>query len=837
MTLGFRASGPTFADLDTEPLATRGAVLVLDAATKIAGAWTDEGASVYSTIYADADQEAAKDAHSVYTTSDGNEPGHFLTRVYSLDECIAKGRTYFYDFREAQRLGAGNTSPTGPKLYVHRKSNTSPITVDVYAITKFAFGTHAGTFDVLGPELLNVSFSGAQMTAGGGFEVWPHLQVGTGNHLQSEKYRGPLSRYSILYGEQAGVSGSAVMDIAIEDFSGTDIALVGGQEYRLSGIYATDAGASPPTTVGLHVAFGTNIMRADGVSFVSGPTPDLAPTNGRARRFAFDFRMPFTTTAIVRPNVSEFIYFDDFSLRAIEATIQVEPRLISGDLSIEASDPLFGKASVGAGPARLLNGADGRLEALFGKYVVIGQKATVYLSGAVGGQQLPSDALPPILASTVDGFEGEEEFLLNLIDQRGQLSYPLPFLSTYNLTSFPNMDQRDIGRPRPLLFGAKTKIRPTRITLSPLTFEVAQTGFTSVESTLASPPATRDAGLVGIGPVYTYPNEDSAQSGANQTTVPTGQYTVDLVSGRFTVTNTANIGVDLSGELILRCDATGYGDGPTTSHDHYWTGITDLDAINKAPDILHFVCDAVLKRPDLVDHASFFAARSFANQTLGVYIGTLAIVNEGLGTEITLQDLIDALEFSCGVDIRLEPDGKLHFRERGTEPPIVVEEPDFFTFSSRRTRETVYRSIRINYNQHPATGIPLWIEQSPSRVEPYSVTTKRVINTYLLTSSDADSALIKLGNTERPANEYRFSCRGFGRLMLAAPGAKVDISRRVTRVPSYPDETTFGVGRLLSLRVDYVNWIVDAELLEGKLLFVPYWTLDISTFGSNTRLR
>lgn len=260
---------------------------------------------------------------------------------------------------------------------------------------------------------------------------------------------------------------------------------------------------------------------------------------------------------------------------------------------------------------------------------------------------------------------------------------------------------------------------------------------------------------------------------------------------------------------IIRADVNGLCDDGSGTY----TG-TPGNALQRAPDILHFILREILKLPaSRIDTASFLAAQSTCAQACGVYLGGLASVTGGAGFDMTVQEVIDRFEAGAFADVVMDGRGVFHFNKRTSTVPATaphVFDKDFHAFKGYYSGNSAYGSIRVNYDQDPSTGVVKGSELTNNEtVLLYNRPQLRTFDTFLTVESDADDARDLLGVLARaPIRHFDLTVSSAKMLRL-----KVGDVFKITRSQALQGVGESGgldadVFRVMWIRKDFVNHIV-----------------------------
>jgi hypothetical protein len=511
---GIRSRMRTFFDLPSQ--SRKQALIEVGAGQTIAGTWSAVG-DAWSVTWAETFDGVALDPTSVRVTAET------LTRAESLSDCQATEGTYY----GKQGLGT---------LYVHLTGDLDPNDFSVRVDTTFGFSD--GSAD---PDHLVHPIQGAEQaplitwTSSTNLTNYTEDLSGAGWTLNEEAtivWR--KEPRSVKLNATGAASGSA-------QFRFNPNVIV-GESYRVFGRYRTPKTA--PTTQHVYVRYGTTVsLLSDGrnpaTTLADGA--ELEATGGRWKSYCFDMiaheadaRMAFRL--VNGSAAASTVYFSQPSFRRIFGWRYYPPRLAeTPQVSIGATDIYPGSEEVGSGTFRFVNKDDAVLERLFSPPWFFLSRTIAALHGGrfSGGQEILYNDMEPGFNGTIAGDKpvevSDQEAVIQAEDQRSILLASLP-TRAYEVADFADMETRDEGRPRPVVFGIVFGSRPTRIDLS------ATTGYGIYEITDTTDWAS---GFLGVGPaaggsVWAYADEDAAEKQDASRRIeldPAYDYSTDLAAG------------------------------------------------------------------------------------------------------------------------------------------------------------------------------------------------------------------------------------------------------------------------------------------------------------------
>lgn len=505
--LGLRSGMRDFVDLMSESTGLREALVELRPGKLLGTLWTLHSGAAYKQSLSQAFDGVALDVVAVRTLVDPS-----LVRAETAALCVSTAGTYYYD------PDAGS-----PELYVHLTDGSDPGSTEVSAAFALYLSDRAVIHPALGPEKL----------VDGGFETWTSSTNAT--YWTESAPAGATVQWSLDYvrgyGSQRAVR--LTYSSAVPSEKITNGATVSGALYRLAGSYRT-VGA----TANIRVGDGTDYITSDGRTTTTGTGGlDLADTGGEWRRFVLDFRawasssaieVLLRSTGLLSGYASGDVWVDSLTWRRIYRYVLWEPRLVDGAapvVDVGKNDVWFGPARVGSGDFAIAN-ADGWADDALSALNILGAEVRVAVAGAFGdGQEvLIDDARQAMVGSVQDVEADDAQVALSVEDVRATIHVDLPKRS-FAVTTGGNR----AGKKKPLLFGTKTNITPTRI-------GVNANGYGLYEIADCTDHPT---GIKQIDAVYAYLDETAAAAklASNRISLVAGtHYTADLPNGQFQMT-------------------------------------------------------------------------------------------------------------------------------------------------------------------------------------------------------------------------------------------------------------------------------------------------------------
>ena len=437
----------------------------------------------------------------------------------------------------------------GTNLYVRLTGNADPAATSVVVLLGVHVGSHGVVHPVLLPDrLANGSLDAWTGAAPDGWTDDANVLAGTVtiDKTASDPLQGSYAA-RFTFAAATGYKGilQSVSDLEI------------GGIYRVSGAYRIASNASGlRVLLRLSSSGATEDLLSDGRVIGKGDAFSDTAGDGEWRRFAFDFICPsWTTSGVVRVLLgcetvsgtqTGTVDFDDVKLQCVSRYAYHEPLLSLDSLpTIESAraDAFWGEMSSALGSLSLLNGG-GRLEPLIAAYDWLGADAIVRVGGRyqLGGNETLLEDCPVIATGKLGApalTDGGVTF--DLEDDRKLLQRTLPTRTYNNNGGTDAYTQPDRGRVRPLLWGAKTGIRPVQYDIAYYSGGPVPLGVYEIADT-----TDWGEGLVEITFLYWYADEQAATarnptqrvgiigSGESITDYSTS-VTFNRATGRFTV--------------------------------------------------------------------------------------------------------------------------------------------------------------------------------------------------------------------------------------------------------------------------------------------------------------
>lgn len=450
---------------------------------------------------------------------------------------------------EANTVTVGLTTPVNPtgamlwdqftKLYIHQSDGSNPANTTSVAVFAFYFA-NKGTFQPsLGDDKLsNGSFEDNEFDNTTSPTSWtklvsadptnqPTLTRGTSDPKSGDQY--PVYTFP---GEPAESNISLRQSIPNP---------VDGAYYRVSGWHYSTTGII--TALGVINSALTDNYVSNGRDLLGSAASlmSLDETGGEWKRFIFDFRY---TASLVSPMVILFaqsdtvagtVRFDGIKVQRIWRYNFYEPRLTSTSLppvETSSNDIFFGGKAIGSGSVSIVN-SDGLMDELVAELEWMNQECLIdiggtFLDSAGTTQEVDTgDQFRQMtgLIQDIDITDSLAKF--DLQDKRIFFHQLLP-KRIYDDEIHPSMDLTLQGKVRPIWFGVKNNITPSRINVNANSY-----GVYELTDTLLSP-----NGIKQISKVYAYADSDAAATKDStqrlQLTTST-DYSEDLANGQFTI--------------------------------------------------------------------------------------------------------------------------------------------------------------------------------------------------------------------------------------------------------------------------------------------------------------
>lgn len=146
---------------------------------------------------------------------------------------------------------------------------------------------------------------------------------------------------------------------------------------------------------------------------------------------------------------------------------------------------------------------------------------------------------------------------------------------------------------------------------------------------------------------------------------------------------------DADDDHHIRVNATGYKDDASGTY----TG-TPGAAIKLGCDIVRYLVSIFLRRPEAIDPYSFVAARTLAPQSLAIF----------QRETLTLREVIDRIELTCGADCVVDGDGLFYFTvatDDVTASVVDLYERDFLSFKVGLAMRDIYPQVIVTFDRTP----------------------------------------------------------------------------------------------------------------------------------------
>ena len=259
-----------------------------------------------------------------------------------------------------------------------------------------------------------------------------------------------------------------------------------GQKYRVSGAYYIDEDSEDEwhPYIAISNAAINDVILTDGRNLRGLFIRTLLNADkGRWYRFKFDY-IAWTTSTVINfygrtdtgVAASGIVFFDDIAHRVIARYESYSNRLISESIpqiSSGTNDSRFGSKITTNVSLQILNG-DGALYDTFGAEIVSGAQNITPLSGEVSidvgysseqNGEMPREAFDKIFLGTVDRVPTIDDNMASVSasDFRSVFQDLVP-PHVASFDDFQTADERNYGKPVPMLFGQKNHIIPTMLT-------------------------------------------------------------------------------------------------------------------------------------------------------------------------------------------------------------------------------------------------------------------------------------------------------------------------------------------------------------------------------------
>jgi len=434
----------------------------------------------------------------------GADTGPGLTRVDSIALCVSTPGSYYYDPAPTQTTNGvwddGTNWDDGGYwddvlvLYVHLEDGSNPNATVVISELGFYFAN----VGIVHPALSDDRLSGI-----GSFESW--TDVNTPDDWSVTESTWEVKQDTADYVDGA----SAVKLIGTSSGSASvyvnALPLVSGAVYRLCGEYKTEGDGA--ATIEVSAAGGaTQTAQSDGRTYATSSPVSLPGAGAEWRRFAFDFiAVGSSRLRLGGSGTSGSVRFDKIELRRVWRYVPYEARLASSSVpaaSTGSNDIFFGGKRIGTGNISLMN-HDGKVEKLLGQLDWSGREVRTFFGGIFrDGNEILVDDYRRTFTGLIQGISADDKkATLQLQDARVLFNVTLP-PRVYDDTIYSEMDFTQVGKPRPLWFGVKGNITPTRIGVTANGY-----GIYEVADCALSPD-----GIHAISDVHFYESKDAADA-------------------------------------------------------------------------------------------------------------------------------------------------------------------------------------------------------------------------------------------------------------------------------------------------------------------------------------
>lgn len=242
----------------------------------------------------------------------------------------------------------------------------------------------------------------------------------------------------------------------------------------------------------------------------------------------------------------------------------------------------------------------------------------------------------------------------------------------------------------------------------------------------------------------------------------------DMKTGATSYTGDHVTFTDADKDHILRADAQGYKDDAGGTYTGTGSAIVEVGS-----DICYYIMNRFMRKAASIrDITSFEAARSRAAEALCIYL------DESTSTK----KVFDSLEYSNVANISVDGNGTVFYEIYIGEIPadiITLEDRDILQFSSSKSGQDVYSTIRVLYDEDPSLGTFEARESSDAGVGVrLGRPDAREFETYLKLADNAISVsgrMLELARTT--ARKIKITVRG-GRMMRLRVGNKFKLTRR-----------------------------------------------------------
>lgn len=471
---GLRDNLRPFSELVNESASQKQVFVQLEGGKYLTGWNAEASTGVYSIALAEVYGDLLHDCVGVETENER------LTRVETATLCQDTAGTYYFDpdqLSYGHRWDDGTLWDSGAlwepaALYVHMTGGYSPDDVPTIAKIGFFVGSDTVTQPTFGPEKLT----------DGGLETWTSTADLTS---WTEAYQGSTSGTSLSVETSTGIDGIGSYAAKIYGdtvplggycLAQTNLSVVAGKPYRLSGWYRTDEDNSTGLEARILVGSSDGYIRSDGVGVTTSTAGwMLEPTNGYERRFLFDFIANVSSTTF-KAQVGIWnnshgdlsttgVWFDGLSFKRVWRYERYESGLdlrAIPQIEEKRTGIFFDPVAWGSGTLSLLNG-DGHWDDAVGGLDWINREFKMLAGGRFvgGGNEIPIEDTWTVLAGVITNKISLTDDRLNLpfSDIQEKLAVQLP-LNTYDESDYPNLLESELGRRRPMFFGKAQTAKP-----------------------------------------------------------------------------------------------------------------------------------------------------------------------------------------------------------------------------------------------------------------------------------------------------------------------------------------------------------------------------------------
>jgi hypothetical protein len=529
---GFRSDIRIFGQLQDQSTCRSDAFVEFDGGAIINDTWVRERGVTAGYEYdwiQDFDGEVL-DVRAVRTLTED------LYRVEAADQVEATEGTFQYDMEEGV-------------LRVHLVGDADPSGADVLVITTFRNGTAGAQSDhLIQPYTGNDYFVDGDM-ATSGLPDWTKSTTGAGWTIARAAATLLSGGFEALLSATGAAGGQATM------YQVPDTRVAG--RYRYFGYYSTPVDQASSAHAYVRVGT-TTTLSADGRSGEPTLTDglELTPTHGRTRAFLFDYisheAAPRVALRLVNGSASACsLRVARARLRPIHGWSLFHPRVAAGGVPESeqgSADVYNGSATVASGSVSLMNGDTAVLERLFSPnpWTFLSREVRVRYGGAFmdDGQDIVWDDMFIGQSGVIAGDDW-----LQMTDEQAVISFEadsdlmealLP--STDYGSVWADVEERDQARPRVMMWGVHTHIRPSRVDAD---------GTTLLGLYEVNDPTYAVGNAIAALTVYAFVDEEAAEANdasKRVTLVDTSDYTKDLAQGTFQITRNPGVFVITGGE-------------------------------------------------------------------------------------------------------------------------------------------------------------------------------------------------------------------------------------------------------------------------------------------------